>query len=328
CFIFTVVCMFFSGSNQNPLGIWSLRPHILVVEVDGTWGQLPLSCLTSSSEKQEEEGIFWMNNRVMEKQKGNLYVVHLEESLGGGNYTCHSKSGSLLNYTVVLIKEVKLRRKILLKNDQGEYLSCSAKNFDGEFVCSWSWHTRRAGRVALVTAHRSSGRSEVTCSVDDGDGGIWCRVEQHCPYAEESQPVQITIHVSSKHFLVENYSRHFFLSDIVKPDKVTIRKVNATMVAWSYPSSWNSPSSYFPLTFQIARLKKTCKACEEPCAHSRATKTLTVSCPEICQHEVKKRTKGVCVRAKDALCDSQWGEWSFLRIWKKRKVMKQDCNPF
>lgn len=61
-----------------------------------------------------------MNNGVMEKQKGNLYAVHLEESLGGGNYTCHSKSGSLLNYTVVLIKEVRAtKRKILLKNDQG-----------------------------------------------------------------------------------------------------------------------------------------------------------------------------------------------------------------
>lgn len=94
--------------------LWVLSP-VLVVEVDGTWGQLLLSCLTSSS-----EGIFWMNNGVMEKQKGDLYVVHLEESSGGGNYTCHSKSGSLLNYTVVLIKEVKAtRRKILLKNDQG-----------------------------------------------------------------------------------------------------------------------------------------------------------------------------------------------------------------
>ncbi|CAG10130.1 unnamed protein product [Tetraodon nigroviridis] len=178
---------------------------VLVVEVDGTWGQLPLSCLTSSSEKQEEEGIFWMNNRVMEKQKGNLYVVHLEESLGGGNYTCHSKSGSLLNYTVVLIKEVKLRRKILLKNDQDISFPCRAED-NSLPVCS----VDASGRHWSC----SSGRSEVTCSVDDGDGGIWCRVEQHCPYAEESQPVQITIHVSSKHFLVENYSRHFFLSDI------------------------------------------------------------------------------------------------------------------
>lgn len=105
-----------------------------------------------------------------------------------------------------------------------------------------------------------------------------------------------TVYVSSKHYLVENYSRRFFLSDIgetclgadvffltsflswscchfaVKPDKVTIRKVNATMVAWSYPSTWSSPFSHFPLTFQITQLKKTCKTCEEPCAHSRATK--------------------------------------------------------
>lgn len=102
--------------------LWVLLP-VLVVEVDGTWGQLLLSCLTSSS---EEEGIFWMNNGVMEKQKGNLYAVHLEESLGGGNYTCHSKSGSLLNYTVVLIKEVRAtKRKILLKNDQGRLMFVS-----------------------------------------------------------------------------------------------------------------------------------------------------------------------------------------------------------
>lgn len=142
----------------------------------------------------------------------------------------------------------------------------------------------------------SSGQSEVTCSVDDGDNRVSCRVEQHCPYAEDSQPIQITIHVSSKHFLLENYARRFFLSDIgeaflgadvfdlgsflrwpccrftVKPDKVTIRQVSATMVAWSYPSSWSRPFSYFPLAFQITQLAKTCETCEEPCALSRATK--------------------------------------------------------
>lgn len=130
--------------------------------------------------------------------------------------------------------------------------------------------------------------------MDDGDNRVSCRLGQHCPYAEESQPIRITVHVSSKHFLVEDYSRRFFLSDIgetflgenvfflrsfradlcftVKPDKVRIRKVNATMVAWSYPSSWSGPFSYFPLTFQITQLKKRCKRCEDPCAHSRAKK--------------------------------------------------------
>lgn len=38
--------------------------------------------------------------------------------------------------------------------------------------------------------------------------------EQHCPYAEESQAILVTVYVSSKHFLVENYSTRFFLSEI------------------------------------------------------------------------------------------------------------------
>lgn len=102
---------------------------VLVVHVDGTSGQLLLSCLTPTPEEQhvggspEDVDIFWKNNGVMETQRGNLYVVDLEESLGGGNYTCHSQSGSLLNYTVVLIKEdYATRRKILLKNDQGRLI--------------------------------------------------------------------------------------------------------------------------------------------------------------------------------------------------------------
>lgn len=73
----------------------------------------------------ENAGIFWKRNGVMETQRGNSYVVHLEESLGGGNYTCYSQSGSLLNYTVVLIKEDKDRRKILVKNKQGRLMFVS-----------------------------------------------------------------------------------------------------------------------------------------------------------------------------------------------------------
>ncbi|TNM98817.1 hypothetical protein fugu_013381 [Takifugu bimaculatus] len=234
----------------------------------------------------EDVDIFWKNNGVMETQRGNLYVVDLEESLGGGNYTCHSQTGSLLNYTVVLIKEDNdTRKKILLKNDQGQYLSCSANNFNGDFRCSWSWHAILVGKVAFITAQRaadgslpacsvdasgrhwscSSGQRKVTCSVDDGDGGMWCKDEQHCPYAEESQPIHIDVH--------------------------------------------------------IRQLRKSCRTCDHPCTQTRVTKTLTVSSPDIYQHQVKRRIVVVCVRAKDALCISQWGEWSFLRMSDAKDII-------
>lgn len=60
----------------------------------------------------------------------------------------------------------------------------------------------------------SSGQSDFTCSVDDSGCGIVCVDKQHCPYAEESQQIRITVHVSTEHFLVESYSTRFFLSEI------------------------------------------------------------------------------------------------------------------
>lgn len=97
---------------------------VLVVEVDGSLGQQPLSCLWSGDKLMTRdngtEDIFWKRNGVDEAQRGNSYLVQLEESLGGGKYSCHSKDGSLLNHTVVLIQgdETK-RRKILVKTGQG-----------------------------------------------------------------------------------------------------------------------------------------------------------------------------------------------------------------
>lgn len=160
--MFTILCIFLRGTNQNSTDAWTLLPHstsdfqthskaagaekqllntfslrwvllpVLVAQVDGSSGQLHLSCLTSTSEEEhvggspEDVDIFWKNNGVMETQRGNLYVVDLEESLGGGNYTCHGQNGSLLNYTVVLIKEDNAtRRKILLQNDQGRLIFVS-----------------------------------------------------------------------------------------------------------------------------------------------------------------------------------------------------------
>ncbi|KAM9356767.1 interleukin 12Ba precursor [Symphorus nematophorus] len=312
----------------------------LVVDVDGTLGQLTLSCLESPEElmmtdsSQDSRDIFWMKNGVKVAQTGNLYVVQLEESSGGGNYTCYSKDGSLLNHTVVLVHEDETkRRKILVKTDEEDYLKCSTQNYNGEFHCSWTWHSSRVGKVAFIKARRisddsvtqcsvdssgqqwtcSSGQNNYICSVDNSGNKVFCVDQQHCPYAEEIQQIHFTVYVTTKHFLLENYSKQFFLSEIVKPDKVRISKVNTTIIEWSYPSSWSSPFSYFPLTFQIAQLKRRCKRCNNPCTDSKATKTSTVNSPDICQFEVKRRIKAICIRAKDALCDSQWSDWSYLR---------------
>ncbi|XP_035017494.1 interleukin 12Ba [Hippoglossus stenolepis] len=339
-----IMSVFLKVSSQNPLDVWTLLPNILVVEVNGSPGQQPLSCLGSPQEGSRKDNksqdIIWKKNGVVEEQRGNSYLVQLEESLGGGNYTCHREDGSLVNHTVVLIQEEETERgTILVKNDQGNYLKCLAQNYNGEFHCSWTWHTSCVGKVEFIKVWRisddsdnqcsldtstqrwtcSSGQRNFSCSVDEHGHGISCRDDQHCPYAEESQRIYVAVYVRTQHFLVEIYSQRFYLAEIVKPDMVRISKVNTTMIEWSYPSSWSSPYSYFPLTFQIAQLRRGCKWCDKPCTESKHAKTLTVQSTDICRFKVKHRAQAVCVRAKDALCNSQWSEWSHLRLRRKKK---------
>ncbi|KAM9740896.1 interleukin 12Ba precursor [Menidia menidia] len=337
-FVFITICAFPHVITENPQSHRTLLPNVLVLDVDGTLSQHPLSCLEFPDEllrgPAENQDIVWKINEVEQVQRGNVHSIRLLESKGGGNYTCHSKDGSLLNYTEVLIRLVDTkRRRILLKTEQ-DYLKCSAQSYSGEFHCSWTWHSSRAVKVAFVKVHRASDENKTQCStdasgrqwkcssaesnfscslVDDGQS-ISCWDERHCPYAEEIQQIYITVHMRTKHYLLESYSKLFFLSEIVKPDKVRIGKVNKTVVQWSYPSSWNRPYSYFPLTFQVTQLKSQCKKCGNPCSDSNPSMTLTNDVTDICQFRVKSKAKAVCVRAKDAFCNSQWSEWSHLKL--------------
>uniref|UniRef100_A0A8C6LK08 Interleukin 12B n=1 Tax=Nothobranchius furzeri TaxID=105023 RepID=A0A8C6LK08_NOTFU len=262
---------------------------VLVLEVDGTWGDHQLSCLAEDSLHRDNQtrDIVWRKNGE-EEAHGNSYQVRLVESLGGGNYTCHSKDWSVLNHTEVLIMQHQTNRRRILEKPEQDYLKCSAQNYSGEFHCSWTWHTTHGN---------------FTCSVDKSGNSISCQDKQHCPFAEESQQIHVTVYVKTSQFLLESYSKLFFLSEIVKPDKVRIWKVNTTVVEWSYPSSWNTPYSYFPLTFQTFQVRR--KLCNKILITSLFYHSITIS-----TIIVKHRVKAVCVRAKDALCDSQWSEWS------------------
>ncbi|CAN9514794.1 unnamed protein product [Ophioblennius macclurei] len=346
-FVFTILLALPLISCQNPRSHWTLQPNILVVDVDGTVGQQALRCLERPEDvtrrDHQSQAIFWKKNGARQAQSGNSFLVDLEESTGGGNYTCHRENGSLLNHTVVLIQEQGTKKKILVKNEREDYLKCSTRNYSGEFHCSWTWDSNRVGKVAFIRAQRSSdnsdahcsvdtreqwrcstGQSNISCSVSDSGDGISCLERNHCPYAEESQQIHITVYLKTEQFLLENYSKHFYLSEIVKPDKVKIGKVNATVIEWSYPSSWSSPYSYFPLTFDIIQLRGGCKRCDDPCTQSKTLKTSTVHSAEICQFEVKRRAKAVCVRAKDAFCNSQWSEWSHIRLTGGRRKNKRN----
>ncbi|XP_055014827.1 interleukin 12Ba isoform X2 [Boleophthalmus pectinirostris] len=329
-------------TSQNPTN-WTLKDNVL--EVTGEVGHHLLSCIHSEEEVLSREdkgsGIFWRKNGGKPLSTGNILTITLQESSGGGNYTCHNADGSLLNYTTVLIRADQGKTKRIL---EPAHIHCSAPNYNGNFQCSWKWHPSRNGKVAWIKVWRNSdnphdphdsrctedseGRqwtclsnhSIISCSVDPDGNSISCTDILHCPYAEEVHFIRITVDVVND-FLVENYSRSFFLSEIVKPGKVQISKVNKTAIEWTYPTSWDSPNSYFPLTFQIIQLKK-----EKPCNSVKAHRIKTVDCTENCWCKRKSKRNTVCFRAKDALSNSQWSEWSQERISSRKKQKKREKN--
>ncbi|CAL9707289.1 unnamed protein product [Knipowitschia caucasica] len=320
---------------QNPINYWTLKHNVLVLEVTGEHkGHYPLTCLTEDAasslavlcREDKDSGIIWKKNGN-NLAHGNIHCVALQESSGEGNYSCHDKDGSLLNHTQVLILEANKKR--ILQTDS---FKCSTPNYNGTFHCSWSWHPIRVGKVALIKVWRpsnssdlhctedSSGhwscrtsRSDFSCSVDLSGHGFSCTDHQHCPFAEEAHFIHITLYVVYD-FHIENYSKNFYLSEIVKPDKVHIRKVKDNTVEWIYPSTWDNPYSYFPLTFQLAQLKD-----KTACGDIKTRKILTVNCTNDCSCKIKRRTKTVCFRAKDALSNSEWSEWSSEIIKPKKK---------
>ncbi|KAM8908980.1 interleukin 12Ba precursor isoform 2-T9 [Spinachia spinachia] len=315
-FVFCVVSASLHVTYQNPTRQWSMKPHVLLVGVDGTSGRQSLSCLERPQELpgtlDKDADISWRKNGEEEAQRGNAYVIELKETLGGGNYTCHSQDGTLLNHTEVLIQDDATDGKIILvKAEHGDYLHCAAQNHTGQFHCSWKWHSRRVGKVAFVKARRVSYDRDTECSVsgqrwtcssgrsDSRGRGILCLDQQHCPYTEERRMIQLTVYMKTEDFLVESYSKYFYLSQIVKPDKVTIRKINTTRIAWNYPSSWSRPHSYFPLTFQIVQFRGRRKMCADQLVDSTAFKPFQTSpVQSTCQLEVKRRVKAVCIRAQ------------------------------
>jgi hypothetical protein len=61
------------------------------------------------------ENIVWMVNGADTRIRGNTFLVYLEESFGGGNYTCYSEERALLNHTLVLLQQVGSKRGALFK---------------------------------------------------------------------------------------------------------------------------------------------------------------------------------------------------------------------
>ncbi|KAJ8254704.1 hypothetical protein GJAV_G00196240 [Gymnothorax javanicus] len=279
---------------------YTLTPNVLVVipEKGNPTAEVSLQC----GDSYNHDDITW-RIQGQEFARGNQVNITVEEMLGG-NYTCHSHSGALLNHTLVLVQAAN--RKILDSSHDPEYIQCSSKNYSGVFQCSWKWSKDRNGQVLLVTAARSS--AEITCDLDVNGSSVTCRDHSHCPYSEEMERIAITLYVQNV-FRVERYTQTFFIAEIVKPDKIRVTAVDQETFKWEYPETWSTPDSYFPLTFQVKMVPQNqSRDCE---FRGRCRRRTTLKTTQDLQWPVRKGFL-FCVRAQDMLCNSTWSEWSLV----------------
>ncbi|EMP38142.1 Interleukin-12 subunit beta [Chelonia mydas] len=78
-----------------------------------------------------------------------------------------------------------------------------------------------------------------------------CQKTNHCPFAEEHQPIEMFLEVIDE-TQYDNCTSSFFIRDIIKPDPPECEHVVKNgIVTWKYPRTWSTPKSYFPLTFKV-----------------------------------------------------------------------------
>uniref|UniRef100_A0AAY4E819 Interleukin-12 subunit beta n=1 Tax=Denticeps clupeoides TaxID=299321 RepID=A0AAY4E819_9TELE len=310
------------GLTSRPLQrSWTLQPNVLVVEGDGgspgTRVDVRLRCMEQFCHQE----VLWRRNGEEVAMRGNEISITVVER-EGGNYSCYSDQGAWLNYTLVLVHW--RYRKILQDSPHTGYMHCSAQNYTGVFQCSWTWHHTRKGTLLKFNVKRcvrSLTGGNISCSVDASGHAIFCKDHGHCPYAEEAEHINLTLYVRSQ-FLLESYTRRFYIGDIVKPDPVSIQRVDNRTLGWTYPHTWNTPSSYFPLTFQVKEVacttqrQCTCESTNPPEHKVQSTKN---TCDQDVKYKMDFETLkcvALCVRARDAFCDSLWSDWKKTK-WKK-----------
>ncbi|NXX31412.1 IL12B protein, partial [Nicator chloris] len=288
---------------------WKLQENVFVIEsqwdAEAPASSVELSCDTS------EEAVYWEKDSEW-RQEGKTLRAAVKEFPDAGNYSCRSQqSHELLSSSLLLIAKIDseghMIRWILksFKEPKWTFLKCEAKNYSGIFTCSWMTENK-SPNVKFTIRSLKGPQGDVSCSspVALPEGALTtytaqCHKENFCPFAEEHQPIDILLEVIDE-VEYENYTASFFIRDIIKPDPPQCQYVatNGT-VTWTYPRTWSTPNSYFPLTFKV-KVKSTKR-------HKKVydTEEQSVQLPAPGPAEV-------WVQARDRCYLSSWSEWSSL----------------
>ncbi|NWI53698.1 IL12B protein, partial [Calyptomena viridis] len=293
---------------------WKLRENVYVIESE--WNAETPATRVELTCNSSDEAVYWKKDSEW-KGKGKTLIAEVKEFPDAGNYTClKENTHEILSYNFFLISKIdsngQMIRSILKNFEEPKwtFIKCEAKNYSGIFMCSWMTENE-SPNVKFTIRSLEGPQGEVTCSspVAHTDGSVTtymaqCHKENYCPFAEEQQPIYMFLEVIDE-VEYENYTSSFFIRDIIKPDPPRCQYVatNGT-VTWTYPKTWSTPKSYFPLTFKV-KVKSTKKRRNQVPYPDYHTDEQSIQLPTGPKDEIY-------VQAKDRYYPSSWSDWSSL----------------
>ncbi|XP_060792495.1 interleukin-12 subunit beta [Neoarius graeffei] len=289
-----------------------IKPNVIALEVNGNPMEQKTTVGLSCGDEFEDTEIHWRKNQRHIHAKGNRIDVTIEAMLGG-NFTCHSASGDVLNHTLVLVSPLDFEKAILLQNDNKEFVTCVARNYSGPFHCSWKWDPIRNGVVVFFQAFRNS--SVINCSLDADNTGLTCE-ELQCPFSEEVTRINLTLLVRNQYRL-EEHQRTFFIHDIIKPGKVDITKAENNEFEWEVPKTWNRPCTFFPLQYEVKVVSHR-KDCDETSHDHEGNHSHSQYVTETRFKVSGRKSYTFCVRAQDSFTNKVWSDWSQHKVIKQK----------
>ncbi|XP_009865798.1 PREDICTED: interleukin-12 subunit beta [Apaloderma vittatum] len=304
---------------------WKLRENVYVIESEWNDGTPPKRVELTCDTPDEVLPVYWEKDGEV-KGTGMTVTVDVKEFPDAGNYTClTANTHEIISYDFFLITKIdsngQMIRSILKNFEEPNrtFLKCEAKNYSGIFMCSWMTENE-SPNVKFTIRSLKGAQGGITCSspVAHADKSVTeytvqCQKENYCPFAEEHQPIEMFLEVIDE-VEYENYTSSFFIRDIIKPDPPQCQYVatNGT-VTWTYPRTWSTPKSYFPLTFRV-KVESQKKYKEEVYNVEEQSIQIPKAGP----------TDKISVQARDRYYNSSWSEWSPLCRYDLKNLLLKE----
>ncbi|XP_075004337.1 interleukin-12 subunit beta-like [Calonectris borealis] len=251
-------------------------------------GDLVVKCNTS------EQQVTWTQNGEPEPMaelvaEGQTLTILGLDLPAVGNYSCWAGT-VLLDTTYVVVSGTR---------EEGMNVSCQAESYRGSFRCSWTGPRSAVFHARLTRSDGSLGEW-VPAAGCCGQFSASFADPSFCPFAEELRPLQLQLEgLSDTSYL--NFSTHFFVRDIVRPDppqELTVQQRGEQLhLAWAPPASWPLPKSYFALLYRLQ--------------YELPNGTQVVKYVEGAEEtQLQERTRRVRISCQDPYANPTWSPWS------------------